>query len=121
LTPKTIMLADLPSLLRDTLANALADHPELPVVIRDQEGELIAASAAAKAQVVVTASSEPTDLHVVDPALGWAANLSIVAIASDGPACIHRIRSETQVLEDVTPQGIVAALVGAAGGTPNTP
>ena len=112
MTPKTIMLANSPSLLRDLLADLLKDHPEVPVVIRDhEEGGLIAASVAAKAGVVVAANGDPAALDAIDPALGWAASLSVLAIAPDGrSACIHRIRLETQVVKDVTQQRIVAAL-----------
>ena len=104
-TQKTIMLTDLPPHSVTFWRDLLGGQPNVTLVIRDPEGDLIAASAAAKAKVVVVASSDPTDLEAIDPALGWAANLSILAIASDGrSACIHRIRSETQVLKDLTPQ-----------------
>ena len=120
-TQKTIMLTDLPRQLGDILADLLSGQPNV-TLIRDPEGDLIAASAAAKAKVVVVASSERTDLEAIDPALGWVANLSILAIASDGrSAYIHRIRSETQVLNDLTPQTIVAAAASLAETKPPQP
>ena len=61
-TQKTIMLTDLPRQLGDILADLLSGQPNV-TLIRDPEGDLIAASAAAKAKVVVVASSEPTDLE----------------------------------------------------------
>jgi hypothetical protein len=116
---KRIMVADMPRMLRDFVANVLSHQPDVSVVGSPTEGSLIAALAAVQVDAVVVASSDPAALQAADPALARIASLSVLALSLDGrSACIHRIRSETQVLEEVTPQGIVAALVGAAGGTP---
>ena len=67
----------------------------------------------------MVANGDPAALDAVDPALGWAASLSVLAIAPDGrSACIHRIRLETQVVKDVTQQTIVAALISLAAEKP---
>jgi len=115
---KTIMLANLPQQLRDILAGLLSGQPDMMVVEPQAADGLIAALATAEADAVVVASSDSAALDAIDPALARIANLSILALSLDGrSACIHRIRSETQVLTDVTPQGIVDALAGAADRT----
>lgn len=117
MTNRTIMLADIPPLLRATLENLLTAQPGVTVVRGQTEGGLLAAAAAAKADVVVVAGSDPADLGRIDPALGWAAKLSVLALSLDGrSACVHRLRVETQVLGEVSAEGIRAALVGLAEG-----
>jgi hypothetical protein len=113
-----IMLADMPRRLRDIMLAVLDNRPDVTLVAG--EGGLIAALTAAQADAVVVESSDPAALAAIDPALARIANLTVLAIGQDGrSACIHRIRAETQVVTDVSPQGIVAALMGGASGTPD--
>ena len=106
---KTVLLADLPQMLRDVLADVLESRPDLNVVHGSLSDGLAAAASAAKADVVILASRDPADLAAIDA--GLAVNLSILAISSDGTsAYLHKISCETSRLEDVTPNGILGAL-----------
>lgn len=111
-----IMLADMSRILRAMLLAVLDNRPDVTLVAG--EGGLITALRAAQAGTVVVESRDPAALETIDPALARIANLTVLAIGQDGQsACIHRIRSEMQVVTDVTPQGIVAALMGGTEGT----
>lgn len=114
------MLADLPPLLRATLDSLLSGQPDVVVVRGDAQEGLIAASAAVRAGVVVVAGRDPADLQGIDAGLAWATNFSILALSLDGQsACIYRIRAETQVVDDVSPQGLRAALAALAEEPPH--
>ena len=119
MTQKTIMLTNLPAVLRDFLERVLSGQAEVTLVRAPVQGDLIAAAATAKADIVVAASPDPAALAAIDPTLAWVANLSILALTPDGrSACIHRVRSETRVLNDLTPQEIVALLITPSDAKP---
>ena len=113
---KKIMVADMPRMLRDFVANVLSHQPDVSVVGSPTEGSLIAALAAVQVDAVVVASSDPAALQAADLALARIASLSVLALSLDGrSACIHRIRSETQVLEEVTRKGSLLRWWARAG------
>jgi DNA-binding NarL/FixJ family response regulator len=106
---RTVLLADMPPMLRDVLANSLGSRPDFNVVHGDVADRLAAAASAAKADVAIVASRDPADLAAIDA--GLAANLSILAISLDGTsAYLHKISCETLRLGDLSPDGILAAL-----------
>jgi DNA-binding transcriptional LysR family regulator len=116
MTSKTILLTDLPPFLAAILEEALSRHPDVTIVRGDAREGLVSALTAGRADAVVVTRRAPPAREAGDAAR--ITNLSVVAIAPDGQsASIHRIRAETQILADVTPQGLVAALVGG-GATP---
>ncbi len=118
---KKIMVADMPRMLRDFVANVLSHQPDVSVVGSPTEGNLIAALAAVQVDAVVVASSDPAALQAADPALARIASLSVLALSLDGrSACIHRIRSETQVLEEVTRKGSLLRWWAPLAGRRNT-
>ena len=100
-------------MLADLLVSLLERSPDLKVtaILASADGNLAAAASAAKAEVVVVAHRDPADLAAIDPALAWAADLSVLALNPDGTsAYLHNIRCETSRVEDITPNGILVAL-----------
>ncbi len=111
MTVRTVLLAGLPRVLADILADVLQDSTDLKVTRADAAGDLAAAASAAKAEVIIAAHHDPADLAGIDPVLGRAANLSILAVTPDGmSAYLHRIRCETSRIENVTHDGILRVL-----------
>src|SRR6185295_14711884 len=98
-------------MLEDLLAGLLQSSPDLKIARVSTAGDLTAAASAAKAEAVVVVHQDPADLVEIDPVLGRAANLSILALAPDGASgYLHRIRCETSRIADVTPDAILRAL-----------
>jgi hypothetical protein len=114
-TRKTVLLADLPAMLEDLMVSLLANRADLKVIRGTAGGDLVAAAAAAHAQVIIVARHNPGNLDAVDPALARAACMSIVALAPDGAsACLHTLSSEASRLEDVSAAEILGVLTAAS-------
>lgn len=117
MTTKTILLADTPPLLAGVLEAALRARPDVTLVRGDAK-DVVSALTAGTADAVVVTRRDPPVREAGDLPTARITNLSIVAITPDGQsASVHRIRAETQVLTDVSPQGIVAALLGGVDRT----
>jgi DNA-binding NarL/FixJ family response regulator len=112
----TVLLADLPPMLEDTVRSVLQSRPDLEVIrasTRDQD--LIDAAAAAGAHVVVVTRRDPADLWAVDPRLAQAAAVSVIALSPNGAwACLHKLHPAATRLEDLSTAQILAALAATA-------
>ena len=112
MSTKTILLVDLPPLLAGVLEAALRERPDVTLVRGDAK-DVVAALTGGTADAVVVTRRDAPAREAGDSGRAGVTSLSILAIAPDGrSASLHRIRAETQVLTDVTPQGIVELLVG---------
>jgi hypothetical protein len=108
----TVLLADLPRMLEDMIASVLQPHSDIRIVRGSaHDRDLIAAVTVADAQAVVVTRRDPASLDDVDPRLGQASRISIIALAPDGTsACVHTLRAEASRLEDVSAREILRAL-----------
>ena len=114
----TVLLADLPPMLEDMVAGLLGGRAGIDVVRGEASGrDVIDAAVEAGAPVVVVARRNPSDLASIAPHLAKAANVSVVALASDGgSACLHAFRPTGQRFEDVSAEQIVDVITAAAAG-----
>jgi hypothetical protein len=107
-----VLLADLPRMLEDMIASVLQPHSDIRIVRGSaHDRDLIAAVSGADAHAVVVTRRDPANLDDIDPRLGQASRISIVALAPDGTsACVHALRAEATRLEDVSAREILRAL-----------
>jgi hypothetical protein len=108
----TVLLADLPRMLEDMIASVLQPHSDIRIVRGSaHDRDLIAAAIPADAHAVVVTRRDPASLDDIDPRLGQASRISIIALAPDGTsACVHALRAEATRLEDVSAHEILRAL-----------
>jgi hypothetical protein len=102
-------------MLEDMVSSVLQPHPDIRVVHGTaHDKDLIGAAAEAGAQVVVVTRCDPADLAEVDPRLGRAAMVSIIALAPDGAwACLYTLQPDVTRIEDLSTAKVLAALATA--------
>jgi len=109
----TVLLTDVPQMLRNVLTDLLGSRPDFKVVRGSLADGLAAAALRAKADIAIVESRDAADPAAIDA--GLVANLAILAISRDGSsAYLHKIQCETSRVEDVSPNGILNALASSA-------
>ncbi len=110
-----LLLAAVPPILSDIIRDALADVHGVEVV-RETAGEDLAESVArSRADVLVTedAGQELSDRHL--GLMYRHPRLKLLTISPDGRrAALYRLMPRRRLLVDVSPDGLVAAIRGAA-------
>jgi DNA-binding NarL/FixJ family response regulator len=114
-SPTPVLLADLPPLLEEMIASFLHDDGNFHVVrVKLGTQQLFEAAAKASASVIVVARSKPTDLSAIDARVAKALRTSVVALSTDGTsAVVHTFHTTKQLIEDVSTQQIISALIKA--------
>jgi hypothetical protein len=101
-------------MLEDIVTSVLRRFGDIRIERGSGRGDLLAAAEAVGARIVVIACSNPADLATADRRLATAAGLVVLALARNGgSACLHLVASAAQPLDDVSPDGVLAALTAA--------
>jgi DNA-binding NarL/FixJ family response regulator len=110
-----IALMDLQPRLRDIIADALEDEPDLEIA----HGELRSDADLRRidADVVIAGTSEPADLELPSRLLSIAPRIRVLMVAVSGrTAAMYELRPRTTALGEVTPKGLIAAIRQSAQG-----
>ena len=108
-----MLLAHLPLLLEQIVTSSLGRLGDIRIErCTDAQGDLLKAARRADARIVVVACRDPGDLNTIDPGLATASGLAVLALTHDGSsACLHTVESTARCLGDVSPDGMLAALM----------